>query len=206
MKKNPYPGKFIAFEGLDGSGQTTQANLLKEHFQKKGCKAILTKEPTSLSKFGKKIRKILGKEVAVSGKQLQQLFAKDRNWHQNKIIIPQLKKGTTVINDRSQFSSFAFGAANGIDLGYLIELNKEFIQPDLVFLLKTSPKTSIQRIDQRGEKKTLFEREQQLSKVWKVFEKLPERFPNIVVLNGENTIKKIHKQVWQIIQRKNIYK
>ncbi len=206
MKKNPYSGNFIAFEGLDGSGQTTQANLLNQHFLRKNCKTILTKEPTPTSKHGKQIRKILDKETVASLKKLQQLFAKDRKWHQKKVIIPNLKKGNIVINDRSQFSSLAFGAASGVGLSYLIKLNRKFIKPDLVFLLKTTPKTCIQRIKQRGERETLFEKEQQLKKVWKVFEKLSKKFKNIIVLDGEKTIEEIHKQIWEIIQQKNICK
>lgn len=56
-------GKFIVFEGLDGSGQSTQANLLKDFLTKKGHQALLTKEPTLDSEAGKKIRKILDKKI-----------------------------------------------------------------------------------------------------------------------------------------------
>jgi len=206
MKRNYYSGKFIAFEGLDGSGQTTQANLLKQHFSRMHCKTILTKEPTPTSKSGKKIRKILDKETTVSPKKLQKLFAKDRNWHQKRVIIPNLKQGNIVISDRSQFSSLAFGVASGVELKYLIKLNRKFIQPDLVFLLKTSARTSVRRIKQRGEKETLFEKEQQLKKVWKVFEKLSKKFKNIIILDGEKTIEQIRDQIWNIIQKRNICK
>lgn len=199
MKKNLYKGKFVAFEGLDGSGQTTQANLLKDFLVKKGFGVVLTKEPTPESEAGKKIRKILGEEIAVSPIQLQELFAKDRSWHQKNIIKPALKKEKIVITDRSQFSSFAYGAASGINLDDLISLNKNFIEPDLIILLKTSPKTSIKRIKKRGEKETLFEKEKQLEKVWKVYEKLVKRFKNIVIVDGEKSIEEIRQRVWQIV-------
>jgi len=61
MKKNLYSGKFIVFEGLDGSGQSTQSKLLAEFLKKKKYKVLLTKEPTPNSEAGKKIRKILDK-------------------------------------------------------------------------------------------------------------------------------------------------
>lgn len=201
MKKNPYKGKFIAFEGLDGSGQTTQANLSRDYLIKEGVKVILTKEPTKDSEAGKKIRKALNKEIAVSPIRLRKLFVEDRDWHQKNIIIPNLKKGKLVITDRSQFSSFAFGTAHGVDLNYIIKLNDKFIEPDLVILLKTSPRTSLERIKKRGEDQTLFEKEKQLEKVWQVYEKLAKRFKNIIIVDGEKTIEEIHKKIRQIIKR-----
>ena len=201
MKKNPYKGKFIAFEGLDGSGQTTQANLLKDYLKKKGFKVILTKEPTRDSKAGKKVRKILNEETTTSPNQLQELFAEDRNWHQKNIVGPALKEGKIVITDRSQFSSFAFGVANRVVLDYLLSLNDEFLEPDLVILLKTSAKTSIQRIQKRGEKETLFEKEKQLEKVWRAFEKLAAKFESIIIIDGEKSIEEIHEKVWQIVKQ-----
>jgi len=140
---------------------------------------VLTKEPTSDSRPGKEIRKILNEEKTALPRQLQKLFAEDRDWHQKNKIVPALKKGQIVISDRSQFSSFAFGVANGVALDYLLSLNNKFIEPDLVILLKTSAKTSIQRIKNRGEKQTLFEKEKQLEKVWQVFEKFMKILQNI---------------------------
>ena len=204
MKKNPHKGRFIAFEGLDGSGQTTQANLLKNHLTKKGFKVILTKEPTKNNKAGKFVNKILNQDKKLSLnklKKLQKRFAKDRNWHQENIVIPSLKKDKIVITDRSQFSSFAFGAASGIDLDYLLKINEKFIEPDIIILLKTSPKTSIQRIQKRGIEETIFEKEKQFKKVWDVFEKLAKRFKNIIIINGEKSIEEIHEKVWQIVRK-----
>lgn len=199
MRKNPYKGKFIAFEGLDGSGQTTQANLLKEYLIKNGSEVILTKEPTESSEAGKEIKKVLEKEKIISLIKLQILFAEDREWHQKNRVEPALRKEKIVITDRSQFSSFAFGAASGVDLNYLFSLNEKFIEPDVVILLKVSPKICLGRIQKRGEKETLFEKEKQLKKVWKVYEKLAKKFKNIVMVNGEKSIEEIHEEIKKII-------
>ena len=202
MRKNLFTGKFVAFEGLDGSGQTTQANLLKDFLIKKGVKVILTKEPTLKSRAGIKIKKILAEEITVSPKELQELFAKDRNWHQKNIIEPALKKGKIVISDRSQFSSLAYGVASGVELDYLLKINKKFIEPDLIILLKVSPKVCLQRIKKRGEKETLFEKEKQLNKVWQIFEKLSKKFKNIIMVNGEKSIEEIHRKIKEIVSQK----
>lgn len=103
MEKNSYKGKFIVFEGLDGSGQSTQSGLLRDFLIKKGYKVLLTKEPTLNSKFGKKIKRVLNKKERVSAKKLQELFTQDRKEHLEKTIIPALKKGEIVISDRYFF-------------------------------------------------------------------------------------------------------
>ena len=130
MTKNPYRGKFIVFEGIDGSGQSTQAGLLHKFLSKRGRLVVLTKEPTQDSRAGRKIRKILDKKEKTSSQRLQQLFADDRKEHLKKTVIPALKQGKTVISDRYFFSSLAFGTADGVDLNWLIRINKAFLVLD----------------------------------------------------------------------------
>ena len=116
MQKNSYPGKFIVFEGLDGSGQSTQAALLRDFLIKNGQEVVLTKEPTKDSLAGQKIREVLNKNTEVSPMYLQGLFAEDRKEHLDKVIVPALKNGMIVISDRYFFSSFAFGSSPGVSL------------------------------------------------------------------------------------------
>ncbi|MDP3004333.1 MAG: hypothetical protein Q8N43_02415, partial [Candidatus Azambacteria bacterium] len=74
MKKNLNRGMFIVFEGLDGSGQSTQAKLLKEYFDQQGIAALLTKEPTQWTEAGKKIKEILDEETRMEPLKFQKLF------------------------------------------------------------------------------------------------------------------------------------
>lgn len=204
MKKNLYKGKFIALEGLDGSGQTTQANLLKNYLTQEGYEVVLTKEPTWDNEAGKWVNNTLRQNKKLDSdelKLLQAKFAEDREWHQENIIEPALKNGKIIISDRSQFSSFAFGAASGVGLKYLFSLNDKFINPDMVIILKVSPSACIARIQKRGEKEALFEKEKQLEKVWEVYEKLAKKFKNIVVVNGEKSIEQIAENIKKIINK-----
>ena len=199
MIKNLYSGKFIVIEGLDGSGQSTQAELLRDFFIKKNYQVVLTKEPTLDSEAGKRIRKILDKEIKVSPKELQELMVEDRKEHLEKVIIPALKEGKIVISDRYFLSTFAFGSADGLDLEWLIEINNQFLYPDIIFLLKVSPSVCIGRIKNRGDRVTLFEKEEKLSKVWKTYKILPDRLENISVIDGERSIEEVFKKVKEII-------
>lgn len=204
MIQNPYLGKFIVFEGLDGSGQSTQAGLLRDFLVKKGYQVVLTKEPTLDSKVGKRIRQILNKKEKISPKKLQELFAQDRKEHLEKVIIPALKKGKIVISDRYFFSSFAYGAADGLSLKQLIRLNENFLIPDLTFILRVAPEVCIERIKKRDKEITLFEKKSKLKKVWPFYQTIPKKFKNVIIINGEQSISKITKEVNKFISTLNL--
>ncbi len=173
MQKNPYPGKFIVFDGLDGSGQSTQAGLLRDFLITKGLEVvlgssqdfltgkgfevILTKEPTKDSQAGKNIREALDKKIKISPKELQTLFSEDRREHLENLIIPALQQNSIVISDRYFFSTFAYGVSDGLDLAWLMELNNAFLVPDLTFILKVRPEVCFERIKKRGSAQTLFD-------------------------------------------------
>jgi len=199
MQKNTYQGKFIVIEGLDGSGQSTQAELLRDFLIRKGFEVILTKEPTLNSEAGKKIRKILDKELKLNPEELQELFTRDRKEHLKSLIIPALKEGKIVISDRYFFSTFAYGVADGLDLDWLIKINNEFLLPDLTFFLKVRPEICIQRIKKRGEGIKLFEKKEKLEKVWQTYEILPKRFENVYMIEGEKNKEEVFSQIRNIV-------
>lgn len=199
MIKNKFPGKFIVFEGLDGSGQSTQTELLKEYLKGRGEKVVKTKEPTSESEPGKKIREVLDKKKEISPRQLQKLYAEDRKEHLNNLIIPNLKKGTTVISDRYFFSSFAFGGVD-VDMNWLIKINNNFLMPDLTFFLDVKPEICLERIEKRGDKRTLFEEKKKLEKVYQNFQKIVKKFSIIKTVNGELPINEVFGQIKKILK------
>ncbi len=201
MEDNFYPGKFIVIDGLNGCGKTTQIELLKNFLIKKGVTVTTTKEPTLNSAAGREARDILSKKRHTSPGKLQKLFCEDRKANLENLVIPALKEGKIVISDRYFFSTFAFG---GLDLSmdWLIKLNDKFLFPDLVFFLKTKPSVCLKRIDCRGTKKRIFEKEKKMEKVWQNYAILTNRFKNIYIINGEQSIKKISTEIIKIINKK----
>lgn len=202
MVKNPYPGKFIVFEGLDGSGQSTQASLLRDYLLAKGFMVVLTKEPTKESRASKEIRETLDKKIKIEPTKLQELFTEDRREHLENLIIPALREGKIVISDRYFYSTFAYGAANGLDLDWLIKINDDFLVPDLAFILNTRPQTCVQRIEKRGIAKTLFEELERLTSAWQVYQALPQRIANTYSIDGEKMIDEVFGEVKNLIGRK----
>lgn len=200
MKKNTYSGKFIVIEGLDGSGQTTQVELLKDFLAQENFEVFLTKEPTLDSEAGKKIRAALDKKITLEPGALQELFTQDRREHLQNKILPALQEEKVVISDRYFFSTFAYGAADGLVLEDLIELNKDFLLPDLTFFLKVNPEVCVQRIEKRGEGIKLFEKKEKLEKVWEKYESLIDRFENVYLIDGELSKEEVFAQIKKIIK------
>ena len=192
---------FIVFEGLDGSGSTTQAKLLAERLEKSGRATLLTKEPTDHSPIGKMIREILQHKWSTSAEGLQLLFCADRAEHLKNTIEPALNNHQIVICDRYFLSTLAYGGMN-VDIHWLKELNKFFIQPDLTFLLQLSPEKCLERIAGRGSDFELFEKKEKLEKIWSNYTHLAGEFPNTILLDADRSIDEISSEIWDMVLKK----
>jgi len=200
-----YSGTFIVFEGLDGSGQTTQAELLKEFLEKRKKEVLLTKEPTEGSektKVAPEIQKILNGEIEATDKNLQGLFIEDRKLHLEGQIKPALKEGKVVISDRYKYSTIAYGAANGVSKEWLEKKQEDFLEPDLTILLNVSPEVCIDRIKGRGENITIFEKKKRLDDIWEVYKELSDEY-NMEVVDGNSdaSIKKVARRVQSVVMK-----
>ncbi|ASA77127.1 MULTISPECIES: dTMP kinase [Thermococcus] len=200
-------GAFIVMEGIDGAGKSTQARLLAEWFEEKGYEVVLTKEPTDTA-FGKLIRKLVltgGREGIIDGARISHeaealLFAADRAEHVSKLIKPAVEAGKVVISDRYFYSSLAYQWARGLDLEWLIDLNRFAIRPDLVILLDLPVKESMKRINGRSIK-TEFDKIAELQKkVRENYLKLAERFPEMRIVNALASVEDIHNDIVALVE------
>lgn len=201
MFKNPYPGKFIVFEGIDGSGKSTQAGLLFHYLKERKKRVHSTSEPTQYL-IGGLIKSWLAKDWQSTPDCLQLLFAADRAYHLDKEIIPLLKKGVTVVCDRYSLSTLAYGALE-LDLDWLITLNQNFIAPDVTFLLNTPPKICLERMQKERFFLNLFEEEKKLKKIWQNYQRLTKKYKNIYTINGEKSIEEVSKEIKKILKIRN---
>lgn len=206
-------GIFIVIEGIDGAGKSTQAKLLAKWFETKGYEVVLTKEPTDTA-FGKLIRKLVltgGREGIIDGAKISHeaealLFAADRAEHVKKLIEPSIKAGKVVISDRYFYSSLAYQWARGLDLEWLINLNKFAIRPDLVILLDLPVKESMKRINGR-QLKSEFDRIAELQKkVRENYLKLVEMFPEMKIVNALASIEDIHNDIVALVEHEILNK
>lgn len=189
-------GRFIVFEGLDGSGQTTQADLLAKRLKHDGHKVLLTKEPTN-NLIGGLIRGALTHEWKASNHVIQLLYAADRGHHLEREILPALNKGYIVISDRYYYSSMAFGSID-IDPAWIVEISRFFPKPDHAFYIEVSPKTAIKRIHSSRFQVELFEKERELSIVAETYKKITAQEPYFHRINGEDPIEVVHETIYRL--------
>jgi dTMP kinase len=128
---------FITFEGIDGSGKTTQALLLAEHLEREGREVVATREPGGTA-LGERIRELLLGRDPITGWAEAALFAAARAELVAGVIRPALERGADVICDRYLDSSLAYqGIARGLGVDEVLELNRPAsdLLPDRTFLL-----------------------------------------------------------------------
>ena|ERR1051326_4265363 len=147
---------FIVFEGIDASGKTTQAALLRDYFLRRNFKAVLTSEPSSgpignLIREGMKRRVAFAEDEVAFDHQMAYLFAADRHDHLfNNVdgVFKLLNDGYIVICTRYIFSSLAY-QGEGSDFEFVKQLNERFPNPDLTIFLDSPVDVSIDRMSRR---------------------------------------------------------
>ena len=202
MKKN----LFIAFEGIDGSGKSTQVKLLKDKLEHEGLKVYTTCEPTD-SPIGKIIRDIFTHKMEADHRTIAGLFVADRLDHLlNKTngILKKLNEGYTVITDRYYFSSYAYQSPH-MDLDWVINANSlsaNLRRPDLNIYIDISPELSIERIKKGRASVELYETLENLQNVRdKYFEamELLKMDENVLITDGNRLTEVISGDIWNKI-------
>jgi dTMP kinase len=158
-------GVFIVIEGLDGSGKTTQANLLATELAKTR-KVWLTAEP-SQGKIGRFIRKCClyeDKRLPTEAEAL--LFAADRIEHLQAEIKPALDSGKIVICDRYTYSSLAYQGSGGLSLDWIKTINARALQPDFAIFIDVSPEKVIERLQRKKSVMETLETQQKVREVY----------------------------------------
>jgi len=178
---------FVTFEGLDGSGKTTQARLLAERLGTSGPEVVLTREPGG-TELGERIRDLVLHGGHVTPWAEAALYAASRAQHVEEVIRPALERGAVVICDRYVDSSVAYqGVGRGLGLDRVLELNLTAVVgllPDRTFLLLIDPAAVGGRL---GGDRDRIEREGDdfVARVDAGYRELAERFPQrIVPLDG----------------------
>lgn len=193
----PAKGLLIVFEGIDGTGKSTQLRLLAEELKKRGIPVLTTREPTN-GPFGQKIRKLyLDRNNCTPAEELD-LFLEDRRQHVREVLNPALAEGQVVLCDRYYLSTAAYQGANGFDVAEIIEKNRFAPPPDLALLFQAPPDLSISRITQdRGDILNDFEKAENLARVSEIFNTL--NHPSIRKINAARSISAIRDEILTLV-------
>jgi len=198
-------GLFIVFEGLDGSGTSTQARLLHERLAAEGHASVLTFEPSD-GPVGRLVRDALQHRVDFAldehrdEQQMSYLFAADRFHHlhnQSDGVLMQRAAGKMVVCARYVWSSFAYNCRTDEDVARVARLNAGFPAPDLTFFVDVPLQTSLDRIAGRGLAEEKYEREEKLRLVASMYQRARAEFPcDHVMLDGTRGADELHQRVW----------
>jgi len=200
MKKN----LFIAFEGIDGSGKSTQVKLLADKLASEGHKVLATCEPTN-GHIGKMIRDIFNHRMEGDHRTIAALFVADRLehlLHKTEGILKKLQDGFTVITDRYYFSSYAYHSVH-MDMNWVIEANKlsaQLLRPDLNIYIDVPPEISMERIKKDRNSVELYETLENQKKVYMKYAEAFEREKEnekILIVNGSQPAEKIAEEIWK---------
>ncbi len=194
----PGPGKLIVFEGIDGTGKTTQLVLLARTLTDRGLPVVSTKEPTD-GPFGRRIRELYTNRESVSREQELELFLADRREHVRTLLSPALSSGKIILCDRYVLSTIAYQGAAGLDVQEILARNSFAPVPALALLFMAAPKTGIDRIT-GGRRETLddFEQADSLARVAEIFASL--RQPYIRRIDATGSIEAVQQAVMQEIE------
>lgn len=200
-------GKFIVFDGLDGSGKGVQAKKLHNYLFDKDKKnhVLLTREPY-YSEYYEEIRKILkeSKNPRDNAERLAELFVADRKEH-IKILKPDLKEGVHVVCDRYKYSTLAYQQTQGVPLEKLIKMHDGVLIPDLILIVDVPAEVAMKRIaeDAGREYKEVFEDLAFQEQLRKNFLALPKQFPEerIIVIDGNRSVLEVFESVKQEVDK-----
>ena len=197
-KNNKPKGRFIVFEGAHASGKTTQAKMLCKYLPAKGIKAHYTKEPycydllPSISKYSN--------GDLINSPVLMYLLAADRYIHVRDIT-SWMQKGMFVVCDRYVLSSWVYQQIQGIPLNIIRRTNSFAINPHLTFYIDVPLKERIIRLRRtHKDQQTFFLRSDKIIEEQELYDRLindwnERRDGQIVIINGQQSIMKIHKSI-----------
>ncbi|MBU1565996.1 MAG: dTMP kinase [Proteobacteria bacterium] len=186
-------GKLIVFEGTDGTGKTTQRDLLGRYLQDKGYPIIITKEPTD-GPYGMQIRDLYTHRNKYSREDELSLFLADRREHVADLLLPSLFEGKIILCDRYYFSTAAYQGALGLNPETILTLNDFAPEPDLVLLFQAHLDVGHTRITAgRGETLNNFEQREFLEKVATIFASIKR--PYIHNIDASGSIDDVHRLV-----------
>ena len=204
MKK----GLFFAFEGIDGSGKSTQIKYLMERLRQQGIQCHETREPSE-GPVGTMVRQILTGRMKADGRVISSLFAADRLDHlTNEVngLCKEIDRGITIVTDRYYFSSYAYNGVD-MDMNWVMECNRfsaELLRPTLNIFLDIPVDVALERISKNRLHTELYEKEERLLAVrenyFKAFEKT-RGVEQVAVIDANAPAEVVADRVWEAVRQ-----
>lgn len=188
-------GIIVAIEGIDQSGKGTQCDKLIDRLRKNGNEVESISFPNYFTIIGNEIKAFLAGERDYNPHVRHMLLSLNR-WEHKDIIDKWLEKGKIIVFDRYSGSNYAYGLMKGLDLDWLLNLEKGLPEPDVTILLDLLPSVSL---DRKVSGRDIHEKDQKfLNKVRKEYLELSKKW-NWNIVNGNQDINIVHDNIWLIV-------
>lgn len=203
-------GKFIAIEGPDGSGKSSIIQQLSDRIRATGQEIVITREPGG-SPIAEQIRELILDidNTAMDYRAEALLYAAGRRQHLMETVLPNLQAGRMVMSDRFVMSSLVYqGVARGIGLEAVWQINQFAIEdhlPDLTLLIDVPAEIGLQRIHQARTTRQYDRLDREAlsfhQKVRQSYLELIDRWPGIVVVDGQQSIEDVSRECFEILKK-----
>jgi dTMP kinase len=195
-------GLFLAFEGVEGSGKSTQAALLADHLRARGYRVELAREPGS-TPLGERVRSLVLDETSLGIPARSELFLMlaARAAFMEQVVLPALRGGMVVIADRFELSTLAYqGAGRGLPLEEIVRCNRlatHGVAPDATLLLELSPEDGLRRQAAASKRPDRMEREAHdfHRRVAGGYQRLAGEVANLVRLDAHGSVEEVEGRV-----------
>jgi dTMP kinase len=192
-------GKIIALEGPDKAGKMTQSKLLVDSLRKSGRISVVMDFPDYSTPIGMEISAFLEDKRDYSNEVKHMLMSANR-WERKREIESLVETGTMVVINRYYQSNLVYGISNGLNIDWLLNLDKGLPKEDIAIVINISPST----VKLRTEKLDLFERsEKLLLAVNKNYSKLAKQF-SWKIISGDKRKEQVHQDILNLLKREKI--
>jgi dTMP kinase len=196
----PSTGRLIVFCGADGSGKTTQLNILRARLEGLGLRVITTRQPSDWYRSDPFARVFLGNGGSREHARSLALFAAaDRVRHCNEVIAPAMTGGAYVLCDRYVFSSLAYFQIRGVDQNFVARINAGIPEPDLSIYLRADSDLLYRRLRSRELDRLKFEERSVpvLETVQQSFDRLGRY---LTPIDGQRSIDEVTAEIWSHVR------
>lgn len=200
MHARPYAvatrGKIIVIEGTDKAGKTSQSRMLAETLKVSGKVCVILDFPDYTTPIGMEIKAFLEGKRDYLPEVKHLLFSANR-WEKKKEIESMLENGTIIVMNRYWQSNLVYGVANGMDINWLLRLDKGLPKDDIVLVILVNPNISAKR----AEMQDAFESDPQLAaKAYKNYLKYAKQY-RWKVIDGSKSKEQVHQEITKIIRK-----
>ena len=189
-------GKIIVIEGTDKAGKSSQSRMLAEALKVSGKVCVILDFPDYTTPIGMEIKAFLeGKRDYLS--EVKHLLFSANRWEKKKEIESMLENGTIIVMNRYWQSNLVYGAANGMDINWLLRLDKGLPKEDITLVILVNPSIS----SKRAEMQDAFESDTQLAaSAYKNYLKFAKQY-RWKVIDGSKSKEQVHQEIMKIVRK-----